>query len=236
MKKNQSGRFVKNGKGRTERRYGIPKQVGEHSANRLPQLTDQLSTGITLRFITTGTGGSASTTITFTNLLDAWCLAASATVAYQLFDFVKVRRVTVRAVASAQSGSANLAGPATVGVEFPGLVVGTQAGGKQASQSELGTAQIACCSLVPDRMSAAAQWQASTSNVAFVVRAVDATGGILIGSIIDVELSYKNSADVNPAIVTSPVAGATGGNLYFRGIDGAQPAATWARSAFVPRI
>lgn len=208
----------------------------ERSANRLPQLTDQLATGITLRFITTGTGGSASTTVTFTNLLDAWCVATSATAAYQLFDFVKVRRVTVRGVASAQNGAAAVGGPCTVGIEYPGLVVGTQAGGKQASQSEIGTAQIACCSLAPDRMSSAAYWQASTSNVAFVLRAVDYAGNIMTGSIIDVELSYKNSADVNPAAVTTAVAGATTGAIYFRGIDGSSPAATWARSAFVPRI
>lgn len=218
------------------KKASIPKVFGEHSANRLPQLTDQLSTGITLRFITTGTGGSASTTITFTNLLDAWCVATSATAAYQLFDFVKVRRVTVRGVASQQNGAAAVGGPCTVGVEFPGLVVGTQAGGKQASQTEIGSAEIACVSLAPDRMSAAAQWQASTSNVAFVLRAVDYSGAIMTGSVIDVQLSYKNSADVNPASVTSAVAGATTGSIYFRGIDGAAPAATWARSAFVPRI
>jgi hypothetical protein len=229
---------TKNRKNKEQQRSVIPRSVGERSPDRLPQLNDQLQTGITLRYITTGTGGSASTTITFTNLLDSWCVASSATAAYQLFDFVKVRRVTIRAVSNpALAGNiAFLGAAATVGIEFPSLVVGTQAGGVQASQTEMGTAQIACCSLRPGRLTAAGMWQASTSNVAFVLRAVDWNGGVIVGAVIDVELSFKNSADVNPAAVASAPAGATTGNVYFRGIDGAAPAATWARSAFVPRI
>lgn len=225
-------------KKREKSRSYVPKSIGESNPERLPQVQDQLSTGITLRYITTGAGGSASTTITFANLLDSWCIATSATAAYQLFDFVKVRRVTVRAVSNpaASSSISFLGAAATVGVEFPSLVVGTQAGGKQASQTELGTARIACCSLRPGKLTAASMWQASTSNVAFVVRAVDWNGGVIVGAVIDVELSFKNSADVNPAAVTSAVAGATTGNLYYRGIDGAAIGATWARSAFVPRI
>jgi hypothetical protein len=210
----------------------------ESNPQRLPQLTDQLSTGITLRFTTTGTGGSASTTVTFQNLLDAWCIAVSSTAGYQLFDFVKVRRVTVRAVSNpGLAGNVSFLGAqATVGVEFPSLVAGTQAGGKQASQTEMGTASIACCSLSPGRMTAAGMWQASSGNVAFVVRAVDWNQNVIVGAIIDVELSYKNSADVNPAACASALTGATTGAIYFRGIDGAAPAATWARSTFVPRI
>jgi len=200
--------------------------------SELPQLQDQLSTGITLRFCTTGIGGSTSASVTFQNLLDAWFIAGTATTAYQLFDFVRVRRVTVRAVSGANSGGSTV----TVGVEYPGLVAGGNAGGKQASNSQMGISKNAYVSLVPDRMSAAAFWQPSSADVAFVVRSTDENNSICLGTIIDVELSYKNSADVNPAALQSAIAGASSGNLYFGGIDGGRLAATWARSVFVPRL
>lgn len=200
--------------------------------DELPQLTDQLTTGITLRFTTTGIGGSTSSSVTFANLLDAWFIAGSATTAYQLFDFVKVRRVTVRAVSGANSGGSTV----TVGVEFPGLISGSNAGGKQASNSQMGVSKNAYVSVRPDKLSASAMWQPSSNSVAFVVRTTDLNNSVCLGTIIDVELSYKNSADVNPAALTSPITGATPGNIYFGGIDGGRLAATWARSVFVPRL
>ncbi len=202
---------------------------------RLPQLQDQIHQSITLRFTTTGTGAATQCTVTFQNLLDSWLIAGTATVGYQLFDFVKVRRVIVRALAGAPQGSSEGSG-CTVGIEFPGLVAGSNAGGKQASDSTLGTALPAMVSLRPDKLSAAGFWQASSGNVAFVVRAVDSGSTVVIGAIIDVELSFKNSGDVNPSIIASAIAGATPGSIYFGGLDGARLAATWARSVFIPRI
>lgn len=198
----------------------------------LPQLTDQLSTGITLRFTTTGIGGTAQTNVTFANLLDAWLVAGTATNGYQLFDFVRVRRVTVRAVSGSNTGGSTV----TVGIEYPGLTAGLGAGGKQASNSQMGVSKNAYVSLVPDRLSTAAFWQPSNNAVAFAIRSTDENGSVCLGTIIDVELSYKNSGDVNPAAVSSAIAGAQPGALYFGGIDGARLAATWARSVFIPRI
>ncbi len=236
MRKNQSGRFAKNGKGRKDDPNGESRRVARDMVpQRLPQLQDQIHQSITLRFITTGTGAATAASITFQNLLDSWLIAGTATVGYQLFDFVKVRRVIVRAVAGAPQGSAEQTG-CTVGIEFPGLVAGSNAGGKQASDSSLGTSFPAMVSLSPDKMSAAGFWQPTSGNVAFVVRAVDANSTVVIGAIIDVELSFKNSGDVNPSIVASAIAGATAGSIYFGGLDGARLAATWARSVFIPRI
>jgi len=206
--------------------------VGESRPDELPQIMDQLHTGITLRFTTTGIGGSTSTTVTFANLLDAWFFAGTTTNGYQLFDFVRVRRVTVRAVSGSNSGGST----ATVGIEFPGLVAGGNAGGKQASNSGMGISKAVMVQLRPDKFSAASFWQPSSNDVAFVLRSTDENNAVIIGTIIDVELSYKNSADVSPAALASPIAGATAGNIYFGGIDGGRLAATWARSVFVPRL
>jgi hypothetical protein len=209
----------------------------ERLPNELPQLQPMLSVGTTLRFVTTGIGGTSVAGVTFNNLLDAWLIAGTSTTGYQLFDFVKIKRVTVRAVGSRDLDvSTGPAGMCTVGVEFPGLVPGTSGGGKTVSGANMGTANCAYVSARPEKWSLAACYQPSNNNTAFVVRAVNQDGSPVIGAVIDVELAYKNNPDVNPVSITSAISGATAGNLYYGGIDGARLAATWARSAFTPRI
>jgi len=216
-----------------------PKHKGEESLTMVPkgtipkQVSDQLSTGFTLRYITTGIGGAAQTNVTWQNLLDSWMIATSPTTAYQLFDFVKVKRVIIRALTTA-APNGNLA--ASVGVEFPGLSVGRQGGGKQASDSNIGTNRPAVVVLRPDRGSQAAQWQSSSTDIAFTLRATDYNAAVIIGALIDVEVAFKNSGDVSPAAISSAAAGMSTGNLYFGGVDGGRLAATWARSVFIPRV
>lgn len=197
----------------------------------LPQLLDQLSTGFTLRFTTVG-AWPGSLTVSYANLLDAWFIAGTATTAYQLFDFVKVKKVTVRALGV--SDGAHLMQSAIVGIEFPGLVGGQFGSGKQREGSGLGTETPAIVSLKPDPMSQAAQFQPSTANAAFIVRAVDGLRGALFGAVIDVQVVYKNSGDINPAAVTTARAGLTAGLIYFGGLDGLATANTVAKSSFIP--
>lgn len=215
---------------RTKKKTGQRPQV-------LPQIEDQLTVGKTLRFITTGNNSSTSVSVSYRNLLDAWLIAGTATTGYQLFDFVKIRRVTVRAIPFASSAAnAAFQQSVTVGVEFPGLNVGRAGSGNQASNTAMGIDNVAMVSLKPSKLSASAMWQASSDDNAFVVRATNADNTLSLGAVIDVELSYKNSADVSPAALQSAIAVATAGNVYYGGIDGGRLAATWARSAFVPRI
>lgn len=211
---------------------GVPKSVG--TPNRLPPVEDQLVVGKTLRFITTS-NFTGSLSVSFTNLLDSWLVAGTATNGYQLFDFVRVRRVTVRAVAGSPQGTA-FGATANVGIEFPGLVVGLGGSGRQIEDAALGTATVAMVCLSPGKDSHAGMWQASNDANAFVVRAVDYAGVAIKGAIIDVELSFKNSADVGPAAVAAAIAGATSGDLYYGGLDGGRLIATAAYSAFQRRI
>jgi hypothetical protein len=233
---NQARRRVKSKKVSKPVRQEREAMLEQALANRLPQVSDQLMQSITLRYTTTGIGGSSSTTITFANLLDSWLIAGTATNGYQLFDFVRVKRVTVRAVSDNIVAAGVYPNSVSVGIEFPCLVAGAGAGGKTASDSAMGQNQAAMVTLRPDKMSAASFWQASSSSVAFVVRAVNQDGTVVQGAIVDVECSFKNAPDVNPAAVTSAIAGATAGAIYFGGLDGARLAATWARSVFIPRI
>jgi len=205
---------------------------------RLPPIQDQLSTGITLRFVATNTF-SGQFSISTTNLLDAWFVAGTATNAYQLFDFVRVKKVTIRSMGVAALYAAGVSNPtppmATVGVEFYGLAVGSVASGKQKSDTSLGYDIPAFVSLKPDPMSQAAQFQQSSGNTLFTIRAVDQFANSLAGTVVDVDVVYRNSADVNPAAVASARAGLTPGDLYFGGLDGNPLATTQMRSVFVRR-
>jgi len=199
----------------------------------IPMLIDQLSAGITLRFLTTA-NWTGSYTVTYANLLDAWFLAVTATNAYQLFDFVKIRKVTVRAMAGQATAASGIMSSAVVGVEFPGLVGGQFGSGKQRVGNGVGLDTPAYVSVKPDPLSQSAQYQPSTANEAFIVRAVDGQRLPVIGAVIDVQLSYKNSGDIAPAAVTTARAGMTNGQIYFGGLDGLAAANTVARTGFIP--
>lgn len=231
-----------NGHGKPKRNQGLKKKKVNRTARDenprdLPPIQDQLCVGITLRFLATAnfTGNFG---VTYANLLDAWFVAGTATAAYQLFDFVKVKRVIIRSMGGARAlsvGQAGTAPCATVGVEFYGLNVGNLGNGKQKSDTQLGYDMPAMVSLAPDPLSQVAQWQASSGANAFAIRAVDQDANPLPGTVIDVELVYRNSADVNPAAIGTARAGLQPGDLYFGGLDGAALATTQARSAFVRR-
>ncbi len=219
-------KYSSNTKGRD--RDQIPKS--------LPPVNDQLSVGMRLRFVTTAQF-TGTVTVTPYNLLDAWFIAGTATTAYQLFDFVKVKRVTVRAmgIATGGGGGITVAPFASVGIEYIGLSAGVFGSGKQAENSGIGYDQPAMVSLCPDPKSQVAQFQPQSGNAMFVIRAVDQYGSAIEGVIIDVDVVYKNSADVSPSAVAVARTALTSGNLYFGGLDGNPLATTAARSTFQRR-
>ncbi len=206
----------------------------ESSPAKLPPISFAMGWSTTLRFITTS-NFTGAVGVTYQNLLDMVIIAGTSTTAYQLFDYVRVKRVTIRGLGGLPANSLYATGVSTVSVEYPGLVIGSGGSGRLASDSSMGQVP-AMASLMPDPRSQAALWQPTSGNTCFVVRANDYAGGALIGAIIDVELSFKNNPDVNPATVASAVAGATSGEIYFGGIDGARLAATAARSTADRRI
>jgi len=209
------------------------REARDHIPALLPPVNDQLAVGMRLRFVTTG-NFTGVFTVTSTNLLDAWFVAGSATTAFELFDFVRVKRVTIRALGGTPANT-QIPAMSTIGIEFPGLVVGSSAGGKQVSDSSLGSTTPALCTLSPDPRSEAALFQTANGNILFSVRAVEATANPLVGAVIDVDVVFRNSADVNPAAISSARAGLTAGDLYFGGLDGLPLATTQARSTFVRR-
>lgn len=203
---------------------------------QLAQINDQLAVGMTLRFATTQTfGGSVG--ISWRNLLDAWFLAGTATNAYELFDFVRIKQITIRAMAvGAQSaGGLNYAPSCTVAIEFPNLNAGSYGGGKQRSNTALGYDVPAFVKIRPDPKSQQAQFQPNVTTAAFFLRAYDQAEVPISGAIVDVECVFRNSADVAPAAVGSARGGLTPGQIYFGGLDGLPDATTTVRSVFIPR-
>ncbi len=199
---------------------------------RPPMLTDQLAQQLTLRFITTS-NFTGSVGVSYTNLLDSWLIATGSTTAFQLFDFIKIRRVTVRAIAGTPQSSA-AGSVANVAISFPGI--SELGSGRQVEETMLGATTPAVVSLTPGKDTIAGKWQASNNAIAFVIRGKDYSGAALKGMVIDVDCVWKNSGEVTPVAITSAVTAATAGQIYFGGIDGARLAATAAYSAFNPII
>ncbi len=195
-------------------------------ALRPPPLQSQLHQSFTHRFITTS-NFTGAVSCSFTNLLDAMMIATGPTTAFQLWDYVKIRRVTIRAVGPA---STTVAALANIVLEYPGLTL--TGNGRQVEETMMGNTTPSMISLTPGKENAAGFWQASNNAVAFVIRGKDQAGVALKGLVVDVECSFKNSTSVAPVAITSAVAAATSGEIYFGGIDGARLAATAAYSAF----
>jgi len=190
-----------------------------------------------LRFISTG-NFTGSTTITFQNLMDAWFVAGSSSTAFQLFDFVKIKKVVLRAANGLNANGAGVVGTAitNIGIEYPGLGQGSAGNGKQAQESAMGNATVARLSLRPDAKSQVAQFQYSSANTAFVIRAKEYSGTPISGAICDVHCVFRNSADISPAALQNAIAGGQSGQIYFGGLDGKRAASTEWRTAFIPAL
>jgi hypothetical protein len=170
-----------------------------------PQLNDyNITHSRTLRF--TSVAAALNTSISSMNLLDCVLIADTATTGFQLFDVVKIKRVSVW-------GQAALATPSTVSVYFE-----SQNSGDEIihTDTSLGIQPAYVCA-VPSPKSLAS-FYSNSGNGAFVNITCPA------GSIIDVHCNFRTS-NIPPTPVLSPLVGATPGELYYRGLD-ALPIAT----------
>jgi hypothetical protein len=163
-----------------------------------------------MRFVVTTAQSRA--TFTFQNLLDTINIAATAVTAFDLFDQVRVNFVEIWAV------PVQGAAPQQVALEYSGAAVGTAGDGRLFSDSSMGI-EPAHVRASPSRLSQAALWQASSANTAFQLTAP-------VASVIDVDLSFRTVQSDAPVAVQNVPAGATAGQLYYRGLDGLAIAAT----------
>lgn len=168
-----------------------------------PPISPQITHRQRMRFVVVTTA-QVNAPITYAGLLDALLVAITATAGKQLFDHVKVNFVEVW-YAPAQASSSQVA------VEFAGVTVGSIGDGKVWSDNSMGV-EPAHVKAKPQRMSQSAQWQPTSSNTAFFVT-------LPIGSVIDVDCSYRTVTSVAPAFLGQPLVAATAGEIYYRGLD-----------------
>jgi hypothetical protein len=166
-----------------------------------------LSHSVRMRFIAQS---AQDYSVTFQNLLDIWLFTTGAASAYQIFNRVKVRRVSVWAIP--------ILGQATTAeVIFGGASIGATGAPKTCTDTSMGV-QPAHVAVKPDARSTAAQYQPSVADVAFTVNCP-------AGSVVDVEATYLQEYGVSTASQNVP-AGATAGFIANRGLDGLAKAGT----------
>jgi hypothetical protein len=133
-------------------------------------------------------------------------VATSATVGYDLFEMVRIHRVTVWAQAA-------LGTPTTVAIKY-----NTTTGDQTIhTDTSLGV-KPAFVSARPSNKSLAAFFQLSGAGAAFQITAP-------AGSIIDVQCSFKTTS-LAPVMAQNALVGATVGEFYYRGLDGLAAATT----------
>jgi hypothetical protein len=170
--------------------------------------------GTRLRFIVNSAfqGG-----ITYQNLLDTMLFAVTNILGYDLFYAVKIRRVSVWATPV-------IGNAVTVAVDYIGATVGASGDQRFHTDTSMGV-QPACVRAKPSPKSQASLFQLSSSNNAFLLTAP-------AGAVVDVELTYVQSAILVAVAAQNALAGASVGGQYWRGLDGLAAAA----SKFTPVV
>lgn len=167
----------------------------------------ELRTSVTLRFRATA---AATLAVTYTNLLDAYLVATTATAGSQVFQTCKIRRVQLWATAAVGT-------PVSVSLEFSGVTTGVTGDQQTHSDTSMGI-QPAHVSARPNARSLAADYQLPSAAVAFTIT-------VPAGGVIDVECSYRGQFNAATACAQALV-GAVPGAFYLRGLDGLAVAAT----------
>jgi hypothetical protein len=159
---------------------------------------------VALRF--TSSSSQLNKVITYQNLHDTILIATTATQGFQLFDQCRIRKISVW-------GQAVVGTISTVAVDFV-----TSTGDRDyKTDTSLGI-KPAYVRTKPSAKSLASFWQLSTAGNAFELSCP-------AQSIIDVHLSFRTS-NAPPTAAQNVLVGATPGDIYYRGLDGAAFATT----------
>jgi len=177
---------------------------------RPPQIGNyEVVHGTRLRFSSPLSGFDGN--ITFQNLLDTLLVASSTTQGYDLFKFVKIRRVEVWAASGNTPASGDGPLPVTVAVVFQGVTAGIVGDVSVHTDTSM-SIEPAYVNARPSPKSLASNYQVSSSAVAFRLTCP-------VNSVIDVELSFK-SQFVSATAAQNGLTSAVAGDIYLRGLDG----------------
>jgi hypothetical protein len=144
--------------------------------------------------------------ITYQNLLDLILFSASATVPYDLFIMVRVRRVKVWAIPI-------LGAAESVTVIFDGRTAGSQGDREFHTDTSMGI-EPAFLSVAPKEKTLASMFQLSSTASCFFL-------DVPSGAVIDLCLDFHSDVIANGVLAAQNVSvGATIGAIGWRGLDG----------------
>ncbi len=176
-------------------------QVVRVDVSHPPPLRYSLEQRRTLRFVSSA--GLANVAVTFRNLLDTILIATTALAPFDLYDLVKVNRVTLWAIAPVG------------GTSITSMISFQTATGDNELHTEttLGQAIPLRISAVPSKRSLASFFTGPVATTAFVIQSN------AIGTVVDVDLTFRDLPGTAMAAANASV-GATVGAVYYRGLDG----------------
>jgi len=198
------------GRSRNQRRKRIGDMGNAGVFRHPPMIRPQIQHNQRMRF--TCTGAVANFAITYVDLLDTILISTTAILGYDLFDQVKVNFVEMWA-APAQG-----AAPQQLAIEWAGENLGAVGDGRVISDTSMGV-EPAHIRTSPSKRSQASQWQISNGAVAFRLTTP-------VAAVIDVDLTFRTIQNLAPQTAQAALVGATVGELYYRGLDGAAVAGT----------
>jgi hypothetical protein len=208
---------VKRGTVRTPRRFAS-RQMAQTLIPRPPSIgTYNIRHNVRVRFITNAT---VLANITFQNLLDTILISTSATAGFDLFEFVKIRRIEMWALGTIGSSDA-------LSLQYGGGTTGVVGDNRIHVSNSMGI-EPAYINAKPSPKALVSNYQMSTTAVAFTLEAP-------AGCVVDVELSFINSYGSAVAAQNALVAAAVG-TVYLRGLDGLAAATTKFTPAFAEFI
>ncbi len=172
---------------------------------RPPQFTSSFIVRKKLRFKAAAAGTTALTPASFGDL---WCVAATATSAYQLAQFVRLRKIEM------WGPMASDLVPVTVSCDWTGSAnPGTFGRSNRVSDTSIGASEPAYISTSPPAGTQISEWLASNSPQALCSLTYP------LGTVIDVTYELVVRDDGTANAVTGAVAGATVGANYVRALD-----------------
>lgn len=151
---------------------------------------------------------AATTTLTFNDLFDLWCMAATTTSAYRLAQAFRVKKIEV------WGPMASDLVPVTVSCDWTGSTTSGSFGkSNRVSDTSMGSTEPAHLSSRPPAGSQIAQWITGGSTTPFCILTYP------LGSVVDLTYEIVCRDDGTAQSVASAVAGATVGANYVRALD-----------------
>jgi len=168
----------------------------------------EITHGVRLRYTVNAALAAA---ITFQNLLDTVNFATTTTAPFNLFQMVKIRRIQLWTVPALGTASSLL-------VVFNGVSGGAVGDNVTHTDTSMGI-EPAYLDVSPSRRSLSKNYQISNANIAFTL-------DVPIGTVIDVDLSFRGSVLSFAKAAQNASVAAVVGATFWRGLDGLPVATT----------